>query len=294
MTRTISAPVLAALTASPRKGAECLVLEARDGTRVGFTTWNRALSLDLGLGDGAETMSPGMTLSEVTLSVGFDASNFEVSGPLAGDLARAKVLGGKWRKARAWLVRVSPGTSGYAPLLAGRVAEARVEGRRWVFEVRNAADAFNQSIGRVLSPLCSAAFGDAQCTVAKTAVPCTVTAVADDFRFTVNLVGAYADDYFARGTVGFLTGELGGTDEVTVWGFDGATGAVELLEPMVAAPEIGDTLNLFRGCSKLLKSTDASLPTCLTYGNVVNFRGHPEVPSSRVYQRVSAPGASYA
>ena len=292
--RTVSAPLLAALTASPRRAAECLVLEARDGTRVGLTTWNRALTLDLGLGAGSETMTPGLNLSTVTLAIGFDSSNFEATGALAGELTPAKVLGGKWRKATAWLVRVSPGVSGYAPIMKGRVAESRIEGRRWVFEIRNAADAYNQTVGRSLSPLCSAAFGDSQCTVAKTPIACTVTAVQDAFRFTTSLAGSYADAYFKNGTVAFTSGELGGTDEVAVFAYDGTTGDVELLEPLAEAPAVGDALNIARGCSKLRKSDDATLPTCLSYDNVVNFRGWPEVPSSRFYHRVSSPGTAYA
>lgn len=291
--RTIGSTLLTALTASPRKGAECVVLEAADGTRAAFTTWSRSISLDLGLGEGAEACTPGINLSAVTLAAGFESSSFEMDGPLTGEFSRAKVLGGRWRSARVWLARVSPGVAGYAPMLAGKVAESRIEGRRFVFEVRNVADAFNQTWGRALAPLCTAVFGDAQCTVARTPIAAEVTAVTDAFRFTVDLGGSYADDYFNLGAASFQTGELAGTADATVFGYDGATGAVELLEPLAATPEVGDTLTLYRGCSKLLKSDDASLPTCLSYENVINFRGWPEVPSSRFYFQVSAPGTSY-
>ncbi len=294
MPRTIPAPLAAALSASPRKGAECVVLQAKDGSRAAFTTWNRPLPLDLGLGAGEETCLPGINLSAVTLATGLDASSFEMDGPAVGEFSAARVRGGKWRSAHAWLVRVSPGVEGFAPILFGRVGESRVEGRRFVLEIRNWADAFNESWGRVLSPWCSARFGDAKCTMVRTPSPCAITAVTDDFRFTVDLVGVHPDQYFSLGDAAFLTGDLAGTAEAKVIAFDGATGAVELLEPLIAAPAIGDTLNLFRGCSNLLKSADPAIPTCLTYGNVVNFRGHPEVPGSRTYLRVSAPGAAYA
>jgi hypothetical protein len=65
-----------------------------------------------------------------------------------------------------------------------------------------------------------------------------------------------------------------------VFNYTGATGAVELLAPLAALPVIGDTLNLYRGCSKLRKSAMPRLPTCLGYSNVARFRGWPDVPGS--------------
>jgi uncharacterized phage protein (TIGR02218 family) len=140
-----------------------------------------------------------------------------------------------------------------AAIMAGKVAEARVEGGKFVLEVRSAADAFNQVIGRTLSPYCSADFGDTQCGVTRTAYPCTVTAVTSRFQFTTNIGGAHADDFFNLGAASFLTGGNTGT-ECEVFNYTGASGAVELLAPLAALPVIGDTLNLYRGCSKLRKS----------------------------------------
>ena len=296
--RTISAPLAAALAASPRQGAECLVIAARDGARARFTTRDTALTIDLGLGAGAESCSAGMTLSALTWADGLDASSCEVTGPFGATVTRAGVLGGRWRHAQAWLVWVSPGVAGIVPLLAGRVAENRVEAGAWVFEVRNAADALNQTIGRVLSPYCTANFGDVQCGVVRVAYPCTVTAVAAGaagrFRFTTSLGGAHPDDFFNLGEVAFLTGALAGTAPVEVFDSTGASGAVELYAPLVAAPVVGDTLNLFRGCSKLMISATVGLPTCVSYANGPRHRGFPDVPGSDLYLKISPPGAAGA
>lgn len=296
MPRTIPGALATAFGSSPRKGAECLILEAKDGARAGFTTWSGPIAVDLGLGAGEDDCLPGINLSTVILATGLDAGSFEADGPARGDFSGAKIRGGKWRGARAWLVRVSPGVEGFTPIMAGTVGEGRVEGRRFTLEIRNAADAFNQSWGRVLSPWCSATFGDfaTGCPVARTPIACTVTAVTDDFRFTVDLGGVHPDAYFNLGAAAFLTGDLAGTAEVPVAGYVGASGAVELFEPLVAVPEVGDTLNLYRGCSKLLRSENAALPTCVSYGAAADFQGFPEVPSSRFYHKVSAPGAAYA
>lgn len=291
MTRTIAAPLLAALTTPGRLAGECLVIAARDGTRLGFTSLARPQTIDLGLGAGAEICAAGMMLSEIVLATGFDASHFEASVPLGGAITRAAVLGGRWSAARAWLVRIAPGMAGIAPLMAGRVAEARLEGNQAVFEVRSAADAFNQSLGRTLSPYCSADFGDAQCGVVRTAYPCTVTAVAARHSLTISLGGVHPDNFFSRGSVQFLTGPLAGTAETEVFAYGGATGAVALYVPLVELPQVGNTLNLFRGCSKLIKSAAPALPTCLSYANAVNFRGFPEVPGTETYLKIAVPGA---
>lgn len=296
--RTVPAPLQAALTASPRRAAECVVLQARDGSLAGFTTWSGPLEVDLS-GDGGPgpvTCLPRMTLSATTLAAGFEASTFEFSGAARGEFTRAKVLGGKWRSANAWQVRVSPGVAGYAPIMRGRVGDARIEGRQFTIEVRSAAGAFNQAQGNVLGPWCRADFGVSAtgCPVNRTAVNCQVTAVESAFVFAVDLEGVHPDNWFFLGSVAFQTGELAGSAEVKVFAFDGTTGGIELFEPLSAVPEVGDTLNLYRGCSKLLKHGDPIVPTCLGYGAVLDFRGEPEVPGSRYYHRISAPGASYA
>jgi uncharacterized phage protein (TIGR02218 family) len=294
--RTVPSALATALASTPRKGAECLVLEALDGDTAGFTTWDRALSIDVGRTFGAVTCSVGMNVAALTLATGLDTGSVEIDGPLTGAFSRVDILGGKWRSARAWLVWVSPGISGFVALMRGRVGEPRVEDGKFVLELRNAADAFNQSVGRVLSPYCTATFGDSTtgCPVVRTAYACAVTAVASAFQFTVNLVAAHPDQFFALGSATFLSGPLSGL-EGDVFSYVGASAAVELIMPMVVAPAIGDTLNLFRGCSKLIVSeSDPDLPTCLTYGAGESFRGWPDVPGNLQYLKVVAPGSTNA
>lgn len=294
--RDISAALADHLAGDAHTLATMLRLDLVNGDVLAFTDHSEAVVYDLG--DGGVEFQPwtGIDPSDVVLTVGFEASNFEVTGPIGDIVTRTAVLGGRFRKARArlFIVNWADLTMGAVKIMQGRVAVSRVDGSRFTLEVRNALDLLNQSQGRVLSPLCSAVFGDAKCQVVRTPYPCTITAVQDSFRFTVDLGGDHADDFFNFGSVSFLTGDLAGTEEGKVFDYNGTTGAIELYEPLIEAPQIGDTLNLYRGCSKLLKSEDANQPTCLTYDNVVNFRGWPEVPSSRFYMKVSAPGTSYA
>lgn len=293
MARSIPAPLAAELaTAAPFVG-ECLVLAARDGTRAGFTTLDVAQTVDLGLGAGAETCSAGMTLSAITLSAGLDASFAEVSGPLGPVLTQAAVDGGKWDGAQAWLVQVAPGFAGFAPLLAGRVREARCEDLRFAIEIRNQADALNQSRFRQLTPYCSADFGDAECQYPVVPVIATVSAVTDAMRFAVTLSGTFATGFFNRGKARFTSGALAGVtaENLFAWTSGGAgAGSVVLFEPLAQAPGVGDALELSQGCAKIRRSVDPAVPTCLGYANVVNFRGFPDVPGSDQVLRYPNPG----
>lgn len=288
MTRSVPSGLADILAQSPRKGAECVVLERADGTRVAFTTWDRPLTIDLGIGAGEDVCAPGLVHSAVSVGLGMDAGNFEMSGAIGAVVTRAAVLGGVWRNARAWLTWTSPSLDAplpVVPLLCGKVADCRLEDGRWIFEVRDHGDAFNQVIGRVLSPYCTHDFGDALCTVVRTAYPAEVTAVTSAYQIAVDIDPA--DHFFDQGTVLFTSGVLTGV-EAEVFRNDG--GALELYTGLLGLPSPGDTVTLYRGCSKLLMSDDAAVPTCLSYANVINFGGHPEVPGTEKYMKVAEPG----
>lgn len=295
MSRTLTAGMQAHLAQRGHTIARMLRLDLPDTDTFAFTDHDKPISFDLG--DGSVEYQPwtGIDLSAATLVTGLEASNFEVTGPLTDLVTRTAVLGGRFHGAAARLFAVNWAdlTDGSIAFMKGKVAEARVDGSRFVLEVRGLTAPFNETWGRVLTPLCTHAFGDEKCGVARTPIAATVSAVANDYQFTLNIGGTYADDYFNSGTVEFLTGNLANTAEATVVDYTGSSGAVQLLEPLVDSPEIGDTVNIYRGCSKLLKSENATLPTCLDYDNVINFGGFPEVPGTRNYIKVSAPGATY-
>lgn len=111
--------------------------------------------------------------------------------------------------------------------------------------------------------------------------PATVTAVASDMLFTVSFsAGSPAADYFNGGTVKFLTGDLAGTEPIEV--FDYGSGAIQLLMPSAALPEVGDTVELTVPC---LRIRDA----CRAHRNTWNFGGFPDVPGSDDYMRFKVP-----
>lgn len=298
MTRSIPAPLLAALEGSPLAG-ECLVLLAGDGTVAGFTTLDEAQVLDLTGVPGAPaapvTCGLGMNLSAITLAAGLDSSFAELDGPLVGvgeaGLTQAQVRGGKWNDALAWLAMVSPGEDGYAPLLHGRVREARDEDDRFVLQIRNQTDNLNQNQEETVSAFCRWTFGDPDTCgydLEAEALPCTVTAVTDALRFTVSYAGTFATGWFNRGKARFASGELDGVTGEPIHLFTSlgaGSGTVVMNEPLVAVPQLGDTLDLLRGCPKVR-------PACMGFhGNARPFGAEPDAPGRDVFLYPNVPSS---
>jgi uncharacterized phage protein (TIGR02218 family) len=271
-----------------------LLLDLNDGTTIGITDHDKPIPYDIGDGTVTYEAGTGILTSNVSLACGLDADNYEVTGPIGDTVSLDGILGGRFNRARARLFEVNwkDLTAGAIKILAGNVSEARVEGGKFVFEIRSDMDRFNQVIGKVITNQCDADFGDARCGATPTTSDEAVTAVTDAMRFTVTNDGAQADNFYNMGTVVGLTGaNTGTTMEILDWEDNGdGTGTLTLFAPLVEAPAIGDTFTLKNGCSKLRKSDDATMPTCLTYDNVINFRGYPEVPGSDQVLRMPVPG----
>src|SRR5688572_10507702 len=159
------------------------LLVLRDGTSVGITDHDRHLNLDL-TGDGSVEYraDTGATISDIVLQAGLDADNCEISGPLKDDggFTQERVQGGRFRRAAVYIAEVnwkSP-SDGSAKLLAGYVSEIRIEGGKFVFEIRSDADRFNQVVGRLITNNCDADFADqVRCFATATEVVGTVDSV---------------------------------------------------------------------------------------------------------------------
>lgn len=286
------ASLLTALTSSPVRAGECLVLQARDGTVAGFTTLSSAREVDLSAEPGAPAdpvnCAGGMVLSALTLVCGLDSSFCEVSGPLGPVLTRAEVEGGKWKDASAWLVRVSPAVAThYAPLLHGHARDVRSEGPRFVLEIRNPADLLNAEQGEEMDGFCKAKLGDAECGFDLVPVAATVTAVTDAMRLTVSYSGTFEDDHFKLGSVTFTSGALDGVESENLFAFTSggaSVGSIELFEPLTQVPEVGDTLELRIGCGK-------TRDECMRIqGTALTFRGCPDAPGTEKLLQYPNPG----
>lgn len=293
--RTLSSGLAAHIVGDSTTLCNMLRLDCRDGNSYGFTDHDADLTFNGGFGSLLYQSGEGVVPSDISLSVGLDADNCELMIPFGDIITLDAVLGLRFTRARVRLFTVnwSDLTQGYAALLFGKVANARAEGGKAILEVRSATDAYNQVIGRVMTPLCTADFGDAQCTKVRTEFVTTIASVTSSFQFAIDVTGIPADP-FDFGTVEFATGALAGLPEQEIFTINEGTGAIELLVALPEAPQVGDDLTVFNGCSKLKKSDDVNLPTCLFYDNVINFRGWDQVPGSDIFLKVQTPGAQGA
>lgn len=290
MTRTASAGFISHIATTTHTRVRMLRLDLADGSVLAITDHDEPLDFDLG--DGSATYSPatGILPSDASLSCGFDSDNLEVSGPIGEAVTLIAVLGGRFDDARARYFQVNWNSLASGPLrvLGGRVVRADVSGGLFKLTLHSEMSRFAQMVGRVMAGSCDADFGDARCGFSVPAVAAEVTAVTDPFSFTVSFVGSYPNDHFNIGSATFTSGNLLGIRPVEILDWTSG-GVITMWQPLVALPEIGDTLDLRVGCSKLRMSDDVTVPTCLTYDNVINFRGFPEVAGSDQVLRYPVP-----
>lgn len=282
--RTLGGALTSHLATRSHTRATMLLLDLQDGTSMGITDHDQDIAFDIGDGSVDYQAGTGVLVSDVSLKTGLDADNYEVTGPIGELVTLPALLGGRFNRARARLFQVNWKSlgSGAIRILAGSVSDVRIEGGKFIFEVRSDCDLFNQVVGRLIVNQCDADHGDARCGRTPESVVGTVTAVTDEMQFTVSFTGSYADDYFNFGTVTALTGALAGTAPVEIHDWT-AAGAIVLFVPLAEAPEIGDTFNIVRGCGK-------SRADCMARNNILNFRGFPEVPGSDQVFRPTIPG----
>jgi uncharacterized phage protein (TIGR02218 family) len=201
--RTVPTSIASQLSEGKARLSRCVKIALRDGTELHFSDHDEDLEIDLGDGSYAATYTgdSGITSGDLDLSIGFDSSNIEIEFPISAEITRAAVLGRRFNQATVWIFDVDWAAEIPTPmaLMKGWIAESTVKGYRAIFEVRSMQDKFNQVIGRILSPKCSATFGDADCGKEKIDVAAVVTAVYNSMEFDIDLAGTLSDGYFKFG-----------------------------------------------------------------------------------------------
>lgn len=280
MSRTLGA-LAPHVARSSKTLAALLRLDLSDGTAIGLTSHDQDLSVSHVGGALTYQARTGIFPSDIVLTAGLDADNCEVSGPIGATVTLAALFGGRFNRATARLFLVdwtSPAT-GYVPLLKGYVSDARMEGRRFILELRSDADRFNQNIGELVNPYCSGKHA-ACCVQIADETETTVAAVVDEYRITV--AAAIDPDDFAYGKLWFTDGDLAGTLPMDIVGGTGST--LELFAPLAATPGIGDALTIKEGCNRTREMCRDR------FANAINFRGCPETPGTDQMMRYPVPG----
>lgn len=286
MSRTRSANLATHIATRAHTRCRMIAIVPQIGDAFGLTDSDKDRSFTLSeVGPLTYQAGTGIYSSDIALSCGLDANNFEIRGPLkeTGPITMAQVIGGVFNYATVYLFEVNWRSlgDGAIKLLKGNVLEARIEGGEFVFEIRDQFDKYNQTVGRTITNQCDADFGDARCGATPESVTLTVSAATNAMQFTGTFAGSFANDYFNKGTVIGLTGaNTGVVMEIEDWT---SGGGVNLFAPLPETPGIGDTFTVRRGCGK-------SREDCMARSNIVNFRGYPEVPGSDQVLRMPIPG----
>ncbi|MDA8485170.1 DUF2163 domain-containing protein [Pseudomonas resinovorans] len=243
----------------------------------------------------------GYEFSGFGASSTFASSSIDLKGIVQqGAIDRDDLMAGVYDNARVYLFA----TSWEAPIEheepLGMFFFGKVEttDEHYSVQLMSGIDVLSQSPGRSYSPACQWTFLDqtldgiilpankSRCIGPRSApdgpsfaslkVTGTLTSVTDQYYFT-DSARTEAADYFATGSIRFLTGPNAGLKPIAVKAF--TSGVIQLQEALFYMPAIGDQYEMIPGCRKRPED-------CLFWANMRNFGGHPHVPAPSQYGQV--------
>ncbi|MBB4633659.1 DUF2163 domain-containing protein [Sphingosinicella soli] len=265
--RDIPEALAAALEQETTSLAFCWRIERADGAALGFTSHDRALTVDGMICSPV----PGMVPSALAHADSVEGGGMDVTGALGSGRIRADEIGaGRYDRAAAALFLVDWRAPEAAVLLAsGEIGDIVRREDRFEAELKSAHADLDRSPIALCTPECRARLGDPRCGVAL--APLThvarVTAATGAHIETDRIL---PDGALAYGRLRPLAGPHAGLDFEIV---ASAGGAFDLREA-VAGLMAGDPVELREGC-------DRRFSTCRDrFLNTDNFRGEPHVPGT--------------
>jgi len=249
--------------------ATLLKVTLKDGSVRAFTD----ASTDIVFGGITYSTSDGYNPSSITSSSSMKVDNLEIVSILqAPAISETDLINGIWDYARLELLLVNymDLTMGYVYLKSGYLGQVVTKRNDFTAELRGLTQALQQPFGRMLNSSCDANFCDSRCTLNPVAYTHTgaLTSVTDG-RYFVATSLTQANGYFTNGIITMTSGaNINIAMEVRSFALGGA---LVLQEQLPFLPAVGDTFSIIAGC---LKTRDA----CRIFGNVVHFRGFPDVP----------------
>ena len=262
--------------------ATCWRVERTDGRVFGFTSLDQDIVFE-GVRYRAET---GINPSAISTKSGLQVDNLEAGGFLdSSAITEDDLRAGVWDHAelRVFAVNWRDLAAGALKLRRGWLGQVVLKDQQYSVEVRGLMAALNAPTGESVTPACAVALGSARCGADLTDYTTTgaVTSVSSDRVFDTDLPGATVRltptttgnppaAYFEGGVITWTTGANAGLSmDVRAYA---VTGEVGLQLPMTRAIESGDEFTAVSGCDK-------SRDTCIAkFGNLVNFRGFPDLP----------------
>lgn len=256
--------------------ARAWAVARRDGTVLGFTDHDRAMSFE------GITFRPdsGLNARAVAQASGLSVDNTEAVGVLSDDaITEIDLMAGRWDSAdvRLWDVDWS-NPENRRLIFRGRLGEVSRSGLAFKAELRGLSEPLNRSQGLVYHPRCSAELGDARCrfSLAGVGYSAEATIRVQDQGQSFSLTGAAGHEarWFERGELVVVSGQAAGLRGVIKLDqpLAGGLRQIELWRGLGLFPEPGDRVRLLAGCDKRAE-------TCrLKFRNFPNFRGFPHIP----------------
>ncbi len=267
--------------------AWCWRLTRGDGQVFGFTDHDLTLTFD---GTSFEPES-GFTASEIRSGSDLSVDAQDAEGVLtSARITETDILDGRWDDAGVEIWRVNwADTTQRVLMRRGAIGQVRRGRLNFVAEMRSLAHVLGQTVGRTFQGNCDAELGDVRCGINLGDVAYkglgTVGTLVGDRGFTTSGLTAFADGWFALGTVTWLTGaNAGRRAEVMMHTVTASAVTITLLEESVRAIATADTFDIFAGCDKRFETCNAK------FANTVNFRGFPHIPGQDTVVRYANSG----
>ncbi len=274
--RAIDAELQARLDGGATRLCRCWLVTRRDGMAFGFTDHDR----DLGFDGVVFRASTGMDASALQSATGLSVDNAQAVGALSdAGVTEEDVRAGRYDRAeiRHWLVDWERPELRVL-LFAGSFGEITRSDGAFEVELRGLAEALNAPVGRSILRTCDRTLGDGKCRfdVGQPGFSGegAVGAGSGGATLVASGLGGFADGWFTRGTVTWLSGANAGQSAAVKADLKGGAGGRRLAlwqapgRPVAA----GDVFRVVAGCDKRAE-------TCRKkFGNLLNFRGFPLIP----------------
>lgn len=267
--KTISANLQSHIDGEVTTLACCWKIIRSDGNIMGFTDASDDVVFDGITYHAATGFSPSAHVTSANLAV----DNQEVAGVLdAGFITEADIMAGiyDFAEIEVFQLNYNAPEDGRIILRSGKLGEVKLNGGRFVAEIRGLTQNLVQNIGAFYSPSCRAKFGDSRCkkNLASYTVTASISTVTSRQEFTAAAL-TQAAGYFEYGLINFTSGANSGI-KAEIKQF-----ADKKITTMLALPydvAVGDDFSISAGCDK-------TFSTCISrFANAINFRGEPHVP----------------
>lgn len=269
-----------------------LFIVRRDGEAFGFTSAGQDAVLDLSdwwTGEGADAVTldhkQGLDASNWVTTAGLQVSNATMTTLNDGSLFQEDdIYKGIWREAVFKVFKYDYLAAAEAAdveiIGGGQLGEATINQNTITIELRDVAQALQQSVGIVTTKTCRDRLGGPFCKIDLDAytVSLTVTGVTNRQVFTC-ATATQEEDWFGNGIARFLTGDNAKTEHKIAAFKDGV---FTLILPTFANIQIGDTLEAVAGCRGRHErnlANPSGVSDCIDkFDNILNFDGEPFAP----------------